>query len=86
VDAVNNSADEIILIQYDCSYTPGDYNDDGLVNLGDALYLTEYIFKNGPAPVGGAGRADANGDSYIDISDVIYIVRHIYGGAPEPRY
>ena len=85
-DAVNNSADETILITYNCSVTEGDYNGDGMVNLGDALYLTEYIYKNGSEPVGGTGRADANGDGFIDISDVIYIIKYIYDGSSEPRY
>ena len=86
VDDVNNSAGTSVLVQYDCSFTNGDYNGDDLVNLGDALYLTEYIFKDGPPPVGGAGRADANGDGNIDISDVIYIIKYIYSHAPEPQY
>ena len=28
----------------------GDVNCDGAVNVGDAVYLINYIFKNGPPP------------------------------------
>jgi hypothetical protein len=67
-------------------YAKGDYNADGFVNVGDALYLENFIYKNGPAPVGGAGRADANCDGNIDIGDVVAIILYIYGIGPEPCY
>ncbi|MBN2227092.1 MAG: hypothetical protein JW763_06975 [candidate division Zixibacteria bacterium] len=85
-DATGHSATATVLIQYDATFTAGDYNGDELVNLGDVLYLIEYVFKDGPAPIGGAGRADANCDSNIDLSDVIYVIKHIYGNAPQPCY
>lgn len=32
------------------AYTCGDANDDGGVNVGDAVYLINYVFKGGPEP------------------------------------
>jgi hypothetical protein len=35
---------------HDCT-VPGDANNDGDVNIGDAVHLINYVFKGGPAPV-----------------------------------
>ncbi|MCP4566944.1 MAG: hypothetical protein GY841_05120, partial [FCB group bacterium] len=35
------------------SYICGDANSDGALNVGDAVYMINYVFKNGPAPVDG---------------------------------
>jgi hypothetical protein len=67
-------------------YLKGDYDASGAVNIGDAIYLNDFIFKNGPAPVGGAGRADVNCDGNIDIGDISAIILYIYGMGPEPCY
>ncbi|UCD16381.1 MAG: hypothetical protein JSV44_07905 [Candidatus Zixiibacteriota bacterium] len=85
-DATGNTGTRTTLVRYDCVLENGDYNGDGLVNLGDALYLIEFIFKGGEPPSGGAGRADANCDTFIDISDVLYVIKFIYGTAPQPCY
>lgn len=85
-DRTGLSSTTTILLQYDCNYVKGDYDGDGTVDIGDALYLTDYLFKDGLPPVGGEGRADANGDGYIDIADAIYIIKYVYGTIAEPRY
>jgi len=85
-DATGYSATATVLVQYDATFIAGDYNGDDLVNLGDVLYLIEFVFKDGSEPVGGAGRADANCDNNIDLSDVIYVIKFIYGDAPQPCY
>ena len=73
---------------YKCNslYSKGDYDGNGAVNIGDAIYLIDYIYRNGDAPVGGAGRADANCDGTIDSGDVIYIIRHVLQQSAEPCY
>jgi len=65
---------------------PGDFNDDGTVNVGDALYLIEYIYKDGPEPVGGPGRADANCDDNIDLNDIIFIIKYVLAEGDAPCY
>jgi hypothetical protein len=32
------------------SFFTGDYNTDGMIDLGDVLYLTAYLYNNGPTP------------------------------------
>ncbi len=29
----------------------GDVNGDGKITLGDAVYITNYLYRNGPAPI-----------------------------------
>jgi hypothetical protein len=61
----------------------GDANGDELVNVGDAVYLISYIFKNGPAPdplcVG-----DANGDDSVNVGDAVYLITYIFKNGPAP--
>jgi len=67
-------------------YEKGDYDGDGNINIADVIYLQNYILKNGPAPIGGDGRADANCDGDIDIGDIGYIMLYVFGAGPEPCY
>ncbi len=61
----------------------GDTNDDGKVNLGDIVYLVNYIFKNGPEPEN-KQMADVNVDCIINLSDLLYLVNFIFKSGPEP--
>ncbi len=66
-------------------FTPlcGDANGDGRVNIGDAVYLINHVFKGGPAPepleVG-----DVNGDGTVDVGDAVYLINHVFKGGPAP--
>jgi hypothetical protein len=62
----------------------GDANQDGLTNVGDAVFLIGYIFQNGPAPnpikVG-----DVNGDCDTNVGDAVYLIAYIFSGGEEPQ-
>jgi hypothetical protein len=61
----------------------GDVNCDGIINLGDVIYLLNYLFKNGPEPrIYAAG--DANCDDTIELGDVIYLLNYLFKSGPEP--
>jgi hypothetical protein len=66
------------------SFTCGDANGDGGVNIGDAVYLINHIFNNGPAP-GSSAAGDANCDSNVNIGDAVYLINHIFNNGPEPN-
>ncbi len=76
------------LVDYTCqmTYVKGDFNDDGLANIGDALYLLDFIYENGPPPVGGEIRGDVNCDSRVDLNDAVAIIRFVFGQGTEPCY
>lgn len=68
--------------EFSHAYVCGDADGSMAVNVADAVYIINYVFKGGPAPdplcVG-----DANGDGFVNIGDAVYLVNYIFkGGAP----
>ncbi len=61
----------------------GDPNDDGGVNITDAIYILNYLFLGGEAP-GCLEAADANDDGGINITDGVYVLNFLFLGGPEP--
>ncbi|MEZ5359331.1 MAG: C10 family peptidase [Candidatus Zixiibacteriota bacterium] len=62
---------------------PGDANGDQTVNVGDAVYLINFIFNSGPAPnplIAG----DANCDSTVNVGDAVYLITYIFRNGPPP--
>ncbi len=78
---------------YDCLYainlvatetgSCGDANQDGELNVGDAVFLINMIFKGGPAPMP-ACIGDASNDGHLDVGDAVLIVNYIFRGGPPP--
>jgi len=65
-------------------FTLGDANFDGAINIGDPVYLVNYIFKGGRVPIPyAAGDADSNG--FINIGDAVYLINYIFHGGPPPE-
>jgi hypothetical protein len=69
----------IIEVQYVC----GDANNDGLVNITDAVFLIQYIFAGGAAP-DPLCLGDANGDGLVNITDAVYLIQWIFAGGAGP--
>ncbi|MEE9441918.1 MAG: dockerin type I domain-containing protein [candidate division Zixibacteria bacterium] len=64
---------------------PGDANSDGNHDIGDAVYIINHVFKNGPAPVPYDGlNGDANCDCKVDVGDAVYMIAHIFKDGPGP--
>ncbi len=65
------------------SYTPGDASGDGLVDLGDVVYLINYLYKGGVRPAS-MKAADPNADCLVDVGDVVHLISYLYksGSAP----
>jgi hypothetical protein len=61
----------------------GDPNDDGRVNLADAVWIVNELFRSGPATPCAAA-ADANADLSIDLSDVLYLLAYQLAGEDPP--
>ena len=74
--------DILAAIQYSF-YVTGDPTADGRIDVGDVVYLINYLFKGGPAP-NPLSVGDVNCDSLINIGDVVYLVGYLYQGGPEP--
>ena len=62
----------------------GDCNNDGVVDVGDIVYLVNYLYKGGPEPIPMLCVGNANGDTVVDIGDVVYIINYLFKGGPAP--
>jgi len=65
------------------SYVAGDANGDLTVNVGDAVFIVNYVFKGGSAPVP-LEAADANCDLVVNVGDAVYIVNYVFKGGSAP--
>lgn len=53
------------------------------IDLSDLIYLTNYLFSDGPEPPYMA-QANVNGVDEIDLSDLISLVNYLFNGGPAP--
>jgi len=61
----------------------GDANADSTVDIGDVVFLLNYLFKWGPRPCIPEA-ADANGNCAANIGDVTYLLNFLYRHGPDP--
>ena len=61
----------------------GDPNDDGSVDVSDAVFVLLWRFSGGTPP-SCMDAADANGDARHDLSDAVSILSFLFQGGPEP--
>jgi hypothetical protein len=73
---------------------PGDVNQDGILNLSDAIGILGHLFLNSPASLpcghgtladpGNRALLDLDGDSKVNIVDAVYALRYLFqsGGPP----
>ena len=61
----------------------GDADGNDIITISDAVYLINYIFAGGPAPVPIlVGDSDCNG--IVTISDAVYLINYIFAGGATP--
>ena len=65
------------------SYVCGDANGDGIINVGDVVYLVSYLYRNGPAP-SPVEVGDCNCDGIVNLGDIVYLVNYLYKNGPSP--
>ncbi|MEE3201359.1 MAG: dockerin type I repeat-containing protein, partial [Candidatus Thermoplasmatota archaeon] len=56
----------------------GDANDDGSVDIGDFIVMTQYIMGYGREPASMA-QADINGDRSVDVADLVLLADYLWG-------
>jgi hypothetical protein len=61
----------------------GDADGSGGINIGDAVYMINYIFAGGPAPLDPHG-GDVDCSGQLNIGDAVYLVNYIFAGGPAP--
>jgi len=70
-----------------CHGTPqfmrGDCNCDMLIDIGDLVFLLNFLFKDGTPP-DPLWTGDANCDGYVTLGDVVYLINYLYKSGPAP--
>lgn len=67
-----------------CVGLRGDVNLDGMINLGDVIYIYGYLFNGGPMPLPCSEVGDINGDSTLNLADGIRLGYFLFGPEPPP--
>lgn len=65
-------------------FVRGDATGDGLVDLGDAIFLLNYLFKEGEVP-DPFEAGDVTNDGQIDLGDVVYLLNYLFKDGPPPK-
>ncbi len=65
------------------SFRRGDCNDDGDVNISDAVCALNWLFLGAPDP-GCIAATNTNGDAAVDISDATFLLNHLFLGGAAP--
>lgn len=66
-------------------YPNGDGNRDGGVNVADAVFIINHVFKSGPAP-DPREAGDANCDRSVNIADAVRLINHVFKAGPAPCF
>ncbi len=61
----------------------GDVNSDGIVNVEDAIYILNYLFRDGPEPSPWE-MGDVNCDSLLDVGDALYLLNYLFKEGSPP--
>jgi Arylsulfotransferase (ASST)/Dockerin type I domain len=64
-------------------YICGDANSDLTVNVSDAVYIINYVFVGGNAPLSYES-GDTNCDSTVNVSDAVWIINYVFVGGNAP--
>lgn len=80
-DAVTSPPTQVTIV---CVAVRGEANGDGIIDLGDLVYLIGYLYRGGPAPnpmwVG-----DCNCDEVVDVGDVVFLINYLYRAGDPPN-
>ncbi len=79
----DTDSQELYVIIEEGSFTRGDVNFDGEIDVGDVTYLINYLFLGGPEPIP-LESGDVNCDGIVDIADVIYLINYLFIDGPPP--
>lgn len=82
----------IEIVESTCCSTPGDANNDGACNIGDEVFLGNFVFRSGQCdnppgnPIGCPpecqAEGDANADGNVNIGDEVFLGNYIFRPPP----
>ncbi len=62
----------------------GDANNDSFINVADAVFLINFVFKDGTTP-DPLELGEANGDGLINVGDAVFIINYVFRSGPIPH-
>jgi hypothetical protein len=62
----------------------GDCNGDKQIDVGDVIFLINYLYKNGAIPIPVLYSGDCNGDGLVDVGDIVYLINYLFKSGPLP--
>lgn len=62
----------------------GDVNQSGTITSADIIYLVNYVFKGGPAPLPSPIEGDVTCNGTVSSADIISLVNYVFKGGPPP--
>ncbi len=80
---VEAGLDDFYIYQFECGAVRGDANSDGEINVGDAIFIVNYVFRGGAAP-DPITAGDANCDDDCNIGDAVYLINYIFNSGEAP--
>ena len=69
---------------FSCCLKAGDANNDTKVNVGDAVFVINYVFKAGAAPTC-KDQGDANADGKVNVGDAVYLINYVFKAGAAPK-
>jgi hypothetical protein len=64
-------------------YSRGDANGDGTIGIDDVVYIVNYLYKDGSAPIPSIA-GDVNCDDIVDIGDIVYLINFLFKNGDPP--
>ncbi len=64
-------------------FVRGDANGDRVLDIGDVVYLINFLFKYGLQPCP-KDAGDENCDANVDVGDVVYLINYLFKSGPHP--
>jgi len=68
----------------DVCYLMGDANRDIKINVGDAVFLINFVFKGGSAPNPNLA-GDSNCDKKVNVGDAVYLINYVFKAGLAPK-
>jgi hypothetical protein len=73
---------DYVTIKYS-TFPSGDVNGDGVRDIGDIVFLINYVFYGGPQP-NLIESGDCNCDGVVDIGDIVFMINYVFYQGEEP--
>jgi hypothetical protein len=69
----------------DCDCVPGDPNNDHTIDVGDAVFVINFIWREGPFPIPyPVCSGDTQADCFVNVGDAVFIINFIWREGPYP--